>query len=105
MSATAFESGTPQTFADPYACDPPGSSWWDPAPQPARDDYLLPPPNPTQRMDIVIGPRDRRRLDLHAALTTAGVPPEAEDREAIDQLSALPDSINAAIQRWIRHLT
>ncbi|MHA5054046.1 hypothetical protein [Streptomyces sp. SD15] len=105
MSATAFESGTPQTFVDPYACDTPGSSWWDPTPQPTRDDYLLPPPNPTRRMDIVIGPRDRRRLDLHAALTTAGVPPQVEDREAIDQLSALPDSINAAIQRWIRHLT
>ncbi|KOU63909.1 hypothetical protein ADK57_20510 [Streptomyces sp. MMG1533] len=105
MTATVFESDAAQAFFDPYACDVPDSSSREPAPQPEQDDYLLPPPNPAQRLDISVGPRDRRRLDLHAALTTAGVPPQLEDREAIDQLSALPDSINMTIQRWIHHTT
>lgn len=68
-------------------------------------DYLLPPPNPADRIDLGIGidPRDRRRLDLLAALTAAGIPPRPEDREAIDSLSALPGSINTTIQRWLHH--
>ncbi|MCT7351387.1 hypothetical protein N4P33_04280 [Streptomyces sp. 15-116A] len=74
-------------------------------------DYLLPPPNPAERMDLDadldvhlgIDPRDRRRLELHAALTAAGIPPRPEDREAIDSLSALPGSINTTIQRWLHH--
>ncbi|WP_225889155.1 hypothetical protein [Streptomyces resistomycificus] len=105
MTATASESAAPQAFFDPYACDVPSTPYWEPAPQSKQDDYLLPPPNPAQRLDIAVGPRDRRRLDLHAALTTAGVPPQLEDREAIDHLSALPDSINTTIQRWIQHTT
>lgn len=71
-------------------------------------DYLLPPPNPADRitaddLDLGIDPRDRRRLELHAALTAAGIPPLPEDREAIDSLSALPGSINTTIQRWLHH--
>ncbi|GGN65169.1 hypothetical protein GCM10011579_035350 [Streptomyces albiflavescens] len=105
MTASAFESGTAQTFTASSAHNEPSSTGWDPAPHATTDDHLLPPPNPAQRLHTAIGPRDRRRLDLNAALTTAGVPPRLEDREAIDQLSALPDSINATIQRWIRHTT
>ncbi|WP_254401563.1 hypothetical protein [Streptomyces sp. AC555_RSS877] len=110
MTATVFESGTfepaaAQAFFDPYSCDQPGTPGWETALQSTEDDFLLPPPNPARRLDIAIGPRDRRRLDLHAALTTAGVPPQFADREAIDQLSALPDSINTTIQRWIHHTT
>ncbi|MGW7331566.1 hypothetical protein ACWGIU_23870 [Streptomyces sp. NPDC054840] len=46
-------------------------------------------------------PLDRRRLDLHAALTTVGVPPLPGDLEAIHTLSALDDTTNAALVRWI----
>ncbi|MDQ1051720.1 hypothetical protein [Streptomyces sp. V4I2] len=96
---------TPRAFVDPYAADPANAAW--PAPvTPGRDgDYLLPPPNPTERLSILIDPRDQRRLDLHAALTAAGIPPWPEDRDAIDQLSALPASINATLQRWLHHTT
>ncbi|MFF3967986.1 hypothetical protein ACFYZI_41350 [Streptomyces griseorubiginosus] len=66
-------------------------------------DFLLPPPNPAERLSILIAPRDQRRLALHAALTAAGVPPRPEDRDAIDQLSALPSSINTTLQRWLNH--
>ncbi|WP_405442173.1 hypothetical protein OG373_33290 [Streptomyces avidinii] len=44
---------------------------------------------------------DRRRLDLHAALTTVGIPPLPGDLAAIHTLSALDDTTNAALVRWI----
>ncbi|MET9440803.1 hypothetical protein [Streptomyces sp. NPDC006610] len=109
MSATAFEHGTAGTRLDPYA----------------HGDYLLPPPRPADRIAVTadrydpmaatatpphraavtIDPRDRRRLDLHAALTAAGIPPRPEDREAIEQLAALPGGISASIRRWLHHTT
>ncbi|MFE9635842.1 hypothetical protein [Streptomyces sp. NPDC006463] len=46
-------------------------------------------------------PLDRRRLDLHAALTTVGIPPLPGDLEAIHTLSELDDTTNAALVRWI----
>ncbi|MEU1202762.1 hypothetical protein ABZ446_42030 [Streptomyces sp. NPDC005813] len=106
MTTPAFASGAAQSSFDPYACDEPGFSWWDRAAQPHEQDqgdHLLPPPNAAERLDITIDPRDRRRLDLHAALTAAGIPPLPEDREAIDRLSALPADINIAVRRWIEH--
>ncbi|MFC9115549.1 hypothetical protein ACIHBQ_05225 [Streptomyces sp. NPDC052492] len=66
-------------------------------------DFLLPPPRPADRVGAGIDPRDRRRLDLHAALTAAGIPPRPEDREAIEHLSALSAGINSTIQRWLHH--
>ncbi|MER5569790.1 hypothetical protein ABT083_26770 [Streptomyces goshikiensis] len=48
-----------------------------------------------------ISATDHRRLDLHAALTAAGIPPRAGDLRAIEAVSALDDAVNAAIQRWI----
>ncbi|CAL9568981.1 hypothetical protein [Streptomyces sp. Tu 3180] len=83
MTATVFEYGPK------HAC--------------AEGDYLLSPPNPADRLDIGIAPRDRRRLELQAALTAAGIPPRPEDREAIDSLSALSAGINTTIQRWLHH--
>ncbi|GAA3497984.1 hypothetical protein GCM10019016_050870 [Streptomyces prasinosporus] len=83
MTATAFEHGPNHAFAE--------------------GDYLLAPPNPADRLDSAIAPRDRRRLDLQAALTAAGIPPRPEDREAIDSLSALSSGINTTIQRWLHH--
>ncbi|MGW0337140.1 hypothetical protein ACWD0J_35855 [Streptomyces sp. NPDC003011] len=94
-----------RTFVDPYAADPTEPAW--PAPTAAGQDtdYLLPPPNPAERLSSLINPRDQRRLALHAALTTAGIPPRPEDRDAIDQLSALPAGINTTLQRWLHHTT
>jgi hypothetical protein len=97
-----FEPHTPQTFVDPYAADP-EHTIWPPAATEQDTDCLLAPPNPTDRLNILIDPRDQRRLALHAALTVAGIPPRPEDRDAIDQLSALPASINTTLQRWLHH--
>ncbi|GGV13175.1 hypothetical protein [Streptomyces griseoflavus] len=104
MTATAFEYGPHHAFTDPGALtDDSAAPWW-PAPAGAHEgDYLLAPPNPSQRLDTAIDPRDRRRLELHAALTAAGIPPRPEDREAIESLSALSGSINTTIQRWLHH--
>jgi hypothetical protein len=99
-----LEHHTPQTFVDPYAADPEQAIW--PAAATGQDeDYLLPPPNPAERLSIHIDPRDQRRLALHATLTVAGIPPRPEDRDAINQLSALPASINTTLQRWLHHTT
>ncbi|MFE1264281.1 hypothetical protein ACFW5X_27615 [Streptomyces albogriseolus] len=86
MTATAFEYGP-----NPSAAGQSGS------------DYLLAPPGAAARVGSPIDPRDRRRLDLHAALTAAGIPPRPEDREAIEHLSALSAGINSTIQRWLQH--
>lgn len=104
MTATAFEYGPHHAFSAPGALtDDSAAPWW-PAPAGAQeDDYLLAPPHPAHRLDTAIDPRDRRRLDLHAALTAAGIPPRPEDREAIESLSALSGSINTTIQRWLHH--
>ncbi|WP_409467386.1 hypothetical protein [Streptomyces sp. HC307] len=105
MTTTAFEHSAPRSFVDLYAVDESAPIRPAPAGQPRDADYLLPPPNPAHRLACTIDPRDQRRLDLHAALTAAGIPPHPDDRDAIDQLSALPDSINAALQRWLHHTT
>ncbi|MER7569844.1 hypothetical protein ABTZ93_44330 [Streptomyces sp. NPDC097941] len=100
-----FGPHTPQTFVDPYAADPAQTIWPAAAAASAGQDMddLLPPPNPAERLNILITPRDQRRLALHATLTVAGIPPRPEDRDAIDQLSALPASINTTLQRWLHH--
>ncbi|MFI5795790.1 hypothetical protein [Streptomyces sp. NPDC051677] len=117
MTTTAPEHSAPRAYVDPYAVDAAEVLWPDPADSPqdishqdiSQDlsrqdmDYLLPPPNPAERLNLAIGPRDQRRIELHAALTAAGIPPYPEDRDAIDQLSALSGSVNAALQRWLHH--
>jgi hypothetical protein len=104
MTATAFEYGPHHAFTHPGAvADDSAAPWW-PAPAGSPDgDYLLAPPDPARRIDTTIDPRDRRRLELHAALTAAGIPPRPKDREAIESLSALSGSINTTIQRWLHH--
>ncbi|MFE9679378.1 hypothetical protein ACFYO5_35590 [Streptomyces sp. NPDC006259] len=103
MTATAFEHHTPHAFAAPDAAVITDGCW--PAPAgPCQDaDFLLAPPNPAERLSYTIDPRDRHRLDLQAALTTAGIPPRPEDRDAIDHLSNLPAGVNATLQRWLTH--
>ncbi|TDU69029.1 hypothetical protein EDD91_7678 [Streptomyces sp. KS 21] len=48
-----------------------------------------------------LSPADRRRLDLHACLTAAGVPPLDGDLHAIEVLTTVDDATNAAVRRWI----
>ncbi|MEU5002285.1 hypothetical protein [Streptomyces sp. NPDC021622] len=73
----------------------------------AEADFLLPPPDPTQRLDMsphpqsVLTARDRHRLNLHAALTAAGIPPHPDDTKAIDALSTLDDTVALAVRRWL----
>ncbi|MGX1508621.1 UNVERIFIED_CONTAM: hypothetical protein RKD43_007330 [Streptomyces graminofaciens] len=90
---TAWHTTTGTTTIDPYRF--PG----------ATDDYLLPAPRPGQRVPLPLEPADRRRLDLHAALTTAGIAPLPGDLAAIDALCALDDTTHAALQRWITRKT
>lgn len=51
-----------------------------------------------------LAPADRRRLDLHACLTTAGLPPRAGDLHAIEALSMVDDTTYAAVRRWITRI-
>ncbi|MGW6057276.1 hypothetical protein [Streptomyces sp. NPDC055189] len=71
----------------------------------AETDFMLPPPDPTQRLDMapppLLAPRDRHRLSLYATLTTAGIPPHPDDTRAIDALSTLDDTVALAICRWL----
>jgi hypothetical protein len=101
--------------ADPYRF--PGATALDDRPQPSAlsgtdtADYLLAAPDPVdtllaapdpdQRVPLSLEPADRRRLDLHAALTTAGIAPLPGDLAAIDALCALDDTTHTALQRWI----
>ncbi|MFE9312977.1 hypothetical protein ACIQCF_36455 [Streptomyces sp. NPDC088353] len=70
---------------------------WDRA---TEQDFLLAPPVSAARVACRVDPRDLRRLDLLAALTAAGIAPWPGDREAIEELSALPDSVHEALHRW-----
>lgn len=61
----------------------------------------LPAPAPDSRLPFPLEPADRRRLELHAALTTAGIAPRPGDLDAIEALCALDDTTHLALQRWI----
>lgn len=50
---------------------------------------------------LTMAPADRRRLELHAALTRAGIAPAPGDLQAVQALSALDDTVNDAVRRWI----
>ncbi|MEV4919282.1 hypothetical protein AB0K47_21030 [Streptomyces tirandamycinicus] len=59
------------------------------------------PPAAEQRLSIPIAAHDRRRLDLHSALTANGVAPLPGDLDAINTLSALDDRTVETILHWI----
>ncbi|MFE2480374.1 hypothetical protein [Streptomyces sp. NPDC001194] len=61
----------------------------------------VPIPDPQERPRGRIGAAHHRRLELHAALTAAGIPPLAGDLQAIEAVSALDDATNEAVRRWI----
>ncbi|MFD0155054.1 hypothetical protein ACWGQ4_00515 [Streptomyces sp. NPDC055721] len=67
----------------------------------AFGDYPLPVPGPTSRLSIRLEPPDRRRLELHAALTTAGIAPLPGDLDAIEVLCRLDDTTHIALRRWL----
>ncbi|MFF7181414.1 hypothetical protein [Streptomyces sp. NPDC008121] len=67
-------------------------------------EYPLPAPAPASRLRMVLEPEDRRRLDLHAALTTAGIAPLPGDLAAIEALCRLDDATHLTLQRWIAGL-
>ncbi|MER6348639.1 hypothetical protein ACWC10_33235 [Streptomyces sp. NPDC001595] len=79
-------------------CDPYGSTTPD---EGTGGDYLLPPPNPATRLDIPLSPADRRRLDLHAALTIRGIAPLPGDQHAVDAISSLGETVTTAVLRWV----
>ncbi|MFE3328957.1 hypothetical protein [Streptomyces sp. NPDC059176] len=86
---------------DPYRF--PGSFDVDsyPAVTPLDDDDLLPPPDPKRRLPLPLAAHDKRRLELHVALTTAGVAPLPGDLEAITILCGLDDGTVETVLRWI----
>ncbi|MFE5710636.1 hypothetical protein ACFQ7J_07405 [Streptomyces sp. NPDC056501] len=67
----------------------------------AFGDYPLPEPGPTSRLSMRLEPADRRRLELHAALTTAGIAPRPGDLDAIEALCTLDDTTHIALRRWL----
>ncbi|GGT63361.1 hypothetical protein [Streptomyces purpureus] len=67
----------------------------------ALDDFLLPAPDARTRLPYALAPADQRRVDLHAALTAAGIPPGLGDASAIDALSDLDTTTVSAVIRWI----
>ncbi|MER6782484.1 MULTISPECIES: hypothetical protein [unclassified Streptomyces] len=61
----------------------------------------VPIPDPEERPRSRTSAAHYRRLELHAALTAAGIPPVAGDLHAIEAVSALDGTTNAAVRRWI----
>ncbi|MCT4352183.1 hypothetical protein M5362_03435 [Streptomyces sp. Je 1-79] len=64
-------------------------------------DCPLPAPEPSSRLSIRLEPADRRRLELHAALTTAGIAPLPGDLDAIEALCTLDDTTHSTLRRWL----
>ncbi|MFB7448082.1 hypothetical protein [Streptomyces sp. NPDC056194] len=62
-----------------------------------------PAPAPESRLSAPLEPADRRRLELHATLTTAGIAPLPGDLDAIEALCRLDDTTHLALRRWINH--
>jgi hypothetical protein len=67
----------------------------------AEEEAAWPAAAPRRRPPLVMAPADRRRLELHAALTRAGVAPAPGDLDAVEALSTLDDTVNATVRRWI----
>ncbi|MGW1378900.1 hypothetical protein ACWD6P_32170 [Streptomyces sp. NPDC002446] len=65
------------------------------------DDLPLPPPRPEERLQAPVALPDRRRLDVQAALTAAGVAPAAGDQAAVAELAGLSDATVRAVIGWI----
>ncbi|WP_318206630.1 MULTISPECIES: hypothetical protein [unclassified Streptomyces] len=64
-------------------------------------DHPLPAPAPSSRLPLRLEPADRRRLELHAALTASGIAPLPGDLDAIEALCTLDDTTHIALRRWL----
>ncbi|MFF2305456.1 hypothetical protein ACFVVP_23430 [Streptomyces sp. NPDC058128] len=65
------------------------------------DDWSEPEPASSGGSRHGLEPADRRRLELHATLTAAGIAPRPGDLDAIDVLCALDDTTHIALRRWL----
>ncbi|MCX4985738.1 hypothetical protein [Streptomyces sp. NBC_00572] len=65
------------------------------------DDFPEPEPAPSSSLSDRLQPADRRRLELHAALTTAGIAPMPGDLDVIEVLCTLDDTTHSALRRWL----
>ncbi|MBT2365897.1 hypothetical protein J7E88_11415 [Streptomyces sp. ISL-10] len=107
MTGHAFpHTAAPQPVFDPYrfpgaVIDDHSQTTHTPHGTPEPGDFFLPAPDACRRVPMPLEPEDRRRLDLHAALTMAGIAPLPGDLDAIDALCTLDDSIHTALRRWI----
>ncbi|GAB2606069.1 hypothetical protein GCM10027168_43760 [Streptomyces capparidis] len=63
--------------------------------------YYLAPPDPDPRPAHSLPAADVRRLDLHTALVTAGVPPLPGDGDAIRAVAQLDDTTVRTVIAWI----
>ncbi|MET9736316.1 hypothetical protein ABZZ79_38560 [Streptomyces sp. NPDC006458] len=92
-------------ICDPYLYSPPACSTEGNAgllaDHDGGSDFLLPPPDPAQRLNIPVSPADQRRLDLHAALTVRGIAPRPGDQDAITAISSLGDAVTDSVLRWV----
>ncbi|AXE25092.1 hypothetical protein C0216_18010 [Streptomyces globosus] len=91
----------PRAALDPYRFPGLRGLTADTEPEALEPEDPLPP---AARSSDSLTSCDRRRLDLHACLTVAGVPPAAEDLHAITVLSAADDATYTAVRRWITHM-
>ncbi|UKY54211.1 hypothetical protein [Streptomyces inhibens] len=64
-------------------------------------DRPLPPPCPEDRLQAPMALPDRRRLEIQAALTAAGVAPADGDAAAVAELAGLSDTTVRAVIDWI----
>lgn len=62
----------------------------------------LAPPRAEDRLPYGMAADDRKRLEVQAALTAAGVAPRAGDYAALRRIAALDDTSVAAVIGWIR---
>ncbi|MFD7137193.1 hypothetical protein [Streptomyces sp. NPDC059894] len=100
----------PRLVLDPYRCGVDVAAAQDWTVEWSDEDWRVPSQARTGQDDDSgaaagssrrLPPADRRRLELHAALTRVGVAPAPEDLHAMEALSALDDMTNAAVRRWI----
>ncbi|WP_405604975.1 hypothetical protein OHT93_35605 [Streptomyces sp. NBC_00191] len=70
-------------------------------PSDSSEDFLLPAPDPKQRIPFTLAAADKRRLAVHTVLTTKGVAPMPGDLDAIKALCMLDDTTLTTVLRWI----
>ena len=56
---------------------------------------------PVSDLAVRLAPADRRRLELHAALTAAGIAPLPGDLDAVEALCTLDDTTHQVLRRWL----